>query len=77
MKIFNDYLCRQLKGGGMEINMNYDNLAFCCEFTRKSMEMSVLYDELVELVEYAVNHNYKLTAEAQYLYDLIHSDTNS
>ena len=21
MKIFNDYLCRQLKGGGMEINM--------------------------------------------------------
>ena len=23
MKIFNDYLCRQLKGGGMEINMKY------------------------------------------------------
>ena len=28
MKIFNDYLCRQLKGGGMEIYMLEDVLAF-------------------------------------------------
>ena len=49
MKIFHYYLCRQLKGGGMEIKMKYQAILFDLDGTLLPMDNDVFVDEYFKL----------------------------